>query len=80
MKKIADIVATVREWKNKETGARHKTTMNIGALFVSPAGNQVLKLEALPLVAGPIWASIKPCVRPVMTDAPGGDDDGISSE
>ncbi len=27
MKKIADIVDTVREWKDKETGARHKTTM-----------------------------------------------------
>jgi hypothetical protein len=62
MKRTHDLHATVSEWRDEATGKRCKRTLLIGSIFVSPHGNQVIKLEAVPLSrdwSG--WVSVKPC-------------------
>jgi hypothetical protein len=66
MTKIFDAVATIRQWTDKDTGTKHKATLIVGAVFQSSKGNQVLKLDALPLArdwSG--WVALKPCA-PVL--------------
>lgn len=61
MNKIADAVATIRQWTD-EAGTKHKATLIVGALFESSRGNQVLKLDALPVArdwSG--WIALRPC-------------------
>ncbi len=65
MTKKFDIVATVAEWTDKATGKKMKRTLSVGAVYESPRGNLVLKLEAVPVSrdwSG--WAALKPCYQP----------------
>jgi hypothetical protein len=62
MTKTHDAVATIREWRDKETGNQRKQTLAIGAVFQSTKGNLVLKLDAWPIskdFSG--WIALKPC-------------------
>lgn len=62
MKRTHDLHATVAEWTDEATGKKCKRTVVIGSIFVSSHGNQVIKLEAVPLSrdwSG--WVSVKPC-------------------
>jgi hypothetical protein len=66
MKRTHDLHATVAEWIDESTGKKCKRTVVIGSIFVSSHGNQVMKLEAVPLSrdwSG--WVSIKP-VAPAL--------------
>jgi hypothetical protein len=65
MKKTHDIVATVGEWTEPETGRKVKRTLPIGAVFLSSKGNQVVKLDAVPVGSWSGWASLKPCAAPL---------------
>jgi hypothetical protein len=68
MKRTHDLHATVSEWRDEATGKRCKRTVVIGSIFVSSHGNQVIKLEAVPLSrdwSG--WVSVKPCA-PALPD------------
>lgn len=52
-------------WKDKQTGATHKATLTIGAVFVSPKGAQVIRLDAWPTspdFSG--WVAMKPIIMP----------------
>ena len=62
MTKTHDAIASIRQWTDKDTGTKHKATLIVGAVFRSSKGNQVLKLDALPLSrdwSG--WIALKPC-------------------
>jgi hypothetical protein len=71
-RKIYDLVATVSEWENKQTGKKCKRTLPIGAVFEHPGGKLSAKLEMLPIFPG--WSgfvALRPCAQaePVEPEA-----------
>jgi len=61
MKRTHELHATAAEWIDEATGNKCKRTIIIGSLYVSKNGNQVIKLEAIPVsrdFSG--WISVRP--------------------
>lgn len=54
MRKTHDIVATVGEYTDRQTGEKKKRRVNIGAAFIDDQGHQCIKLETIPV--GPNWS------------------------
>ena len=48
-KRTHDLVATVGEYTNRQTGETKKLYQNCGSAFTNDDGNISIKLEALPL-------------------------------
>ena len=73
MKKTHDAIATIGSYTDA-TGKKAKRTLPIGAVFESPLGRLVLKLDAVPVAAGwSGWVALKPSgpeLPPVMPATP----------
>jgi hypothetical protein len=64
-RKIYELVATVSEWQDKQTGKKCKRTLPIGTVFEHPGGRLSAKLEMLPIFPG--WSgfvAFRPCAGP----------------
>jgi hypothetical protein len=53
-KRTHDVVATVGEYTDRETGQKKKRFVNVGAAFTDPDGRVSIKLETVPV--GPDWS------------------------
>jgi hypothetical protein len=63
-RKIYELVATVSEWQDKQTGKKCKRTLPIGTVFEHPGGRLSAKLEMLPIFPG--WSgfvAFRPCAQ-----------------
>jgi hypothetical protein len=49
-----DIVATIGEYTDRQTGDKKKRYVNVGKCFTDDQGRQSLKLETIPV--GPEWS------------------------
>ena len=54
MRKVYDAVATVGEYKDRETGETKKRRVTVGAVFEDDEGRLSMKLETVPI--GKEWS------------------------
>lgn len=59
MRKTHDLVATIREYKDPQTGEMKKHRVNIGSKFLDDDGRESIKLDVVP--CGPDWSGWISC-------------------
>jgi hypothetical protein len=68
-RKIYQIMATISEWQDKQTGKRCRRTVSVGTVFEHAGGNLSARLELVPVHSGwSGWLAFQPCNAP--EDAP----------
>lgn len=54
MRRTHDLLATIGEYTDRQTGEKKKRRVKIGTAFVDDHGRQSLKIECIPV--GPDWS------------------------
>jgi hypothetical protein len=68
-RKIYQLMATIAEWQNKQTGRKCKRTVPIDTVFEHESGRLSARLELVPVHPGwSGWLAFQPCNAP--EDAP----------
>lgn len=80
MKKTHDAIATIGNYIDATTGKKVKRTLPIGAVFESPQGRIVLKLDAVPVSkdwSG--WVALRPCSTAHPEESEGDETEAVPS-
>jgi hypothetical protein len=80
-RKIYQLMATISEWQNKQTGRKCRQTVSIGSVFEHPGGKLSARLQLLPVHSGwSGWLAFQPCTGPEEAPAEIEDDEPADDE
>ena len=65
-----DIVATIGEYTDRQTGQKKKRYLTVGKCFTDDQGRQSLKIDAIPGPGWSGWLSLYPVERQAPRQAP----------
>jgi hypothetical protein len=65
-----DIVATIGEYTDRQTGQKKKRYLTCGKCFTDPEGRQSIKIDAIPGPGWSGWLSLYPVEKPQQSRPP----------